>query len=81
MINAAYEVPEVTITVDIQRMRLSDGRCDYFVRIDCDGRSVTPHVFRERYKAEYEVAHWKHIFFNEPKPDIMAYDEESHPND
>lgn len=69
------------IKVDIQRMRLSDGSTDYFVRIRCNGRTTTPHVFKDRYKAEYECAHWRHIFFNEPNPDILAYDEESFPND
>lgn len=67
--------------VYIQRMCLSDGSTDYFVTVKVQDRVTTPHMFKDRYKAEYECAYWRHIFFNEPKPYILAYDEESHPND
>lgn len=66
--------------VSVKKMRCSGGD-DYFVSIVCDGREITPHVFKMRYKAEYEVAYWKHVFFGEPKPRILAFSEESHPND
>ena len=69
------------IAVDIQTMNLSDGRVDYFVRIKCGDREVTPYVFRERYKAEYEAAHFAWIFgLRADAPDLMVYDEASHPS-
>jgi hypothetical protein len=37
-------------------MELSDDRMDYFVSIKVGDREVTPHVFREEYKAAYHVA-------------------------
>lgn len=42
--------------VRVKPMRLSDGRTDYFVSIKVGDRDVTPHVFREEYKAAYHVA-------------------------
>lgn len=42
--------------VRIKPMSLSDGRTDYFVSIKVGDREVTPHVFREEYKAAYHVA-------------------------
>ena len=74
-------VTNAVIVVSLMRMRLSDNTTDYFVHINYNGRTTTPHMFKDRYKAEYEVAHWKHIFFGEPEPDLMAFDEESYPND
>lgn len=43
-------------TVSIKPMQLSDNRTDYFVSIKVGDREVTPHVFREEYKAAYHVA-------------------------
>ena len=72
---------EGSILVDVQRMNTTRGP-DFFVRFRCGGREVTPYVFRERYKAEYEAAHFAWIFGLRPdKPDLMAYDETTHPND
>lgn len=42
--------------VSIKRMALSDGRMDYYVSIKVGDREVTPHMFREEYKAAYHVA-------------------------
>jgi hypothetical protein len=42
--------------VSIMPMGLSDGRTDYYVQIKVGDRVVTPHVFREEYKAAYHVA-------------------------
>lgn len=68
--------------VDVAPMRLSGGRTDYYVRLSCGGRTQPPHVFRERFKAEYEVAHLQWVLGLRPdEPDLMAYDEASYPND
>ena len=37
-------------------MELADNRTDYFVAIKVGDREVTPHVFRDEYKAAYHVA-------------------------
>jgi hypothetical protein len=50
--SAASERTEVSIVP----MALSDGRTDYFVSIKVGERVVTPHVFREEFKAAYHVA-------------------------
>lgn len=68
------------ITVDVQTHRKSQG-ADYFVRITCDGREVTPHVFTERWKAEYEAAHYAWVFhLRDEKPWPLDYDAERYPN-
>ncbi len=42
--------------VFVQPMKLADGRTDFYVTIKLGDREVTPHVFREEYKAAYHVA-------------------------
>jgi hypothetical protein len=46
----------MSAVVSIKPMRLAGGRTDYFVSIKVGDREVTPHVFREEYKAAYHVA-------------------------
>ena len=58
--------------VSVQEMQTSAG-ADYFVHIRIADRTVTPHVFKQRWKAEYEVDHWKWIFGQGDKPYIMDY--------
>lgn len=68
------------ITVDVLHMRKSKG-ADYFVRITCGERDVTPHVFSERWKAEYEVAHYQWVFgLRDEEPCVLDYNEKTHPN-
>jgi hypothetical protein len=74
MMNTAGEV-----VVSVKPMALSDNRTDYFVAIIVGDREITPHVFREQYKAEYEVASFKWLFFGGEEPDLMAYNEDSWP--
>lgn len=70
-----------TLAVDIQRMKTSKGT-DYYVRIKYGRRCMHPYMFKERFKAEYEAEHFRWFFgFRPEKPDLMAYDEASHPND
>ncbi|RWX70453.1 hypothetical protein EN780_03400 [Mesorhizobium sp. M4B.F.Ca.ET.089.01.1.1] len=76
--NEAAALPTVQISredaeVTIKPMRLSDGRCDYFVSFKHGDREVTPHVFRERYKAEYHVALYKWLFGQGDEPDLMQF--------
>jgi hypothetical protein len=58
--------------VTVQEMQTSAGT-DYFVHIRVADRTVTPHVFKQRWKAEYEVDHWKWIFGQGEEPDLMEY--------
>lgn len=68
------------IVVDILVMRKSEG-ADYYVQITCGDRSTTPHVFTNRYEAEYHVDHYKWIFGQrDDDVNLMSYDENSHPN-
>lgn len=69
------DAPEISI----KPMRLTDGRCDYFVSINHGDREVTPHVFRERFKAEYHVALYRWLFGQGAKPDIMEFNKEDWP--
>ncbi|MBO9125497.1 MULTISPECIES: hypothetical protein [unclassified Rhizobium] len=61
--------------VSVKTMRLGDGRADYFVSIKVGKREVTPHVFREEYKAAYHVALYSWLLNGTNKPDLMAFDE------
>ena len=69
----------VEASVSVKPMRLSDGRVDYYVSISCGDREVTPHVFRERYKAEYHVALYDWLLNGKPKPNLMAFNPEDFP--
>lgn len=60
--------------VSIKPMALSDGRTDYFVSIKVGDRDVTPHVFREEYKAAYHVALYDWLLNgNGEEPDCVAF--------
>lgn len=68
------------IAVAVQTMKTSKG-ADYYVSVACGNRSCTPHMFLDRYKAEYEVAHWQWIFGQRAEePYILDYSEETYPN-
>lgn len=74
------EIPDVLLpspvrapVVTIQEMQTSAGT-DYFVHIRVADREITPHVYKQRWKAEYDVDHWKWIFGQiAEQPDIMNY--------
>jgi hypothetical protein len=60
--------------VSIKPMALSDGRTDYFVSIKVGDRDVTPHVFREEYKAAYHVALYDWLLNGSgEEPDCVAF--------
>lgn len=63
------------VEVSIKPMRLSDDRCDYFVSFKHGGREVTPHVFRERFKAEYHVALYRWLFGQGVEPGLLEFRE------
>jgi hypothetical protein len=62
-----------TATVSVLPMQLSGGRTDFFVSIQAGERVVTPHVFREEYKAAYHVALYDWLLNGGTEPDLMAF--------
>lgn len=56
----------------VGEMQTSSG-ADYYVCVKVGGREITPHMFKERWKAEYEVAEWLWLFNGGEKPDLLAY--------
>ncbi|MDB5584839.1 MAG: hypothetical protein JWR80_10015 [Bradyrhizobium sp.] len=60
--------------VSIKPMELSDGRMEYFVSIKVGDREVTPHVFRDEYKAAYHAALYDWLLNGTgDEPDIIAF--------
>lgn len=76
---AAPGEPVARPDVTIQSMKLSDGRTDYYVSIRVCGREVTPHVYREEYKAAYHVALYNWLLNGGEKPDLMAFNPDDFP--
>ncbi len=68
------------IKVSVQVYRKSGNLADYYVQFKCVDRITTPHMFTDRFKAEYHKDHYHWVFNGGECPDLMAYDEESHPN-
>lgn len=65
-------------TACVSVMQTSAGP-EYYVQFDCGGRTTTPYRFKERYKAEYHVAHFNWIFHGGDEPQLMDYNPESWP--
>jgi hypothetical protein len=66
-----YRAPEAA-DCSVQVMQTSAG-ADYFVAVKVGDRELTPYVFKERYKAEYETAMYRWLLNGAEKPDLMAY--------
>lgn len=64
---------EVDIQCFTAEMKTSAGS-DYYVTVRCGDRELTPHMFKIKGRADYEVAEWLWLFNGGEKPDIMAYD-------
>lgn len=60
------------ITCYVGDMKTSAGM-RYYVCIERNGNTITPHEFGERYKAEYEVACWDAFFNDKPKPSALDF--------
>jgi hypothetical protein len=66
--------------VSIEPMYLSGDRVDYFVAIRVGDRVVTPHVFREEYKAAYHVALYDWLLNgNGEEPDCVEFSPDDWP--
>lgn len=56
----------------VREMRTSKGS-EFFVVVKLGDRELTPHMYTERWKAEYDVASWQHLLCGAPEPDLLAY--------
>jgi len=56
----------------VRQMRTANGS-EFWVVVRCGSNVLTPRMYAERWKAEYDVAEWKHLLCGAPKPDILAY--------
>lgn len=70
---------EAQVDISIKPMKLSDGRVDHYVSFRCGARELTPHKFREQFKAEYHVAIYRWLFGQCEKPDLIAFDKSEWP--
>ncbi len=66
--------PFVLITV--KEMITSAGH-DFYVSVNIGERELTPNVFKERWKAEYEVAEWQWLLNGGEKPDLWEFDKQA----
>ncbi len=65
------------LIVDVIEYKKSDGTSDFFVRIQRNGRELTPYSFPERWKAEYSAAEFQWLFGQrEEEPDFEDFDPE-----
>ncbi|TCU34089.1 hypothetical protein [Rhizobium azibense] len=74
-----HTVEAEPVACSVKPMRLSDGRTDYFVSIRKGDREVTPHMFREEYKAAYHVALYDWLLNGKEAPDLMAFGQDEFP--
>lgn len=74
LLDAGLLVSAQRPTVSIEPMHLSDDLVDYFVAIKVGDRVVTPHVFREEYKAAYHVALYDWLLNGAgEEPDVVEF--------
>ena len=79
MLDDLQKVPAIDCTVTV--IRASNGD-DYFTTLICGERRTQVYCFKHRYKAQYSADYLKYVLgLREDEPDVMAYDEHSHPND
>lgn len=66
----------VALTAWVGTMQASNGT-NYYVCVGFPGgKYITPQVYDIRGRADYDVAEWKHMLGQGPKPDILAFDTE-----
>ncbi|WP_143748402.1 Lar family restriction alleviation protein [Mesorhizobium carmichaelinearum] len=67
------EVGEPVAVCRVMTMQTSAGD-DHFVSIERAGRQITPHKYRIKGRAEYDVAEWNWVLNGGPKPHILDFD-------
>jgi hypothetical protein len=70
---AAPVAAPVQVRCYVSEMKTSAGS-DYYVTVRYGDRELTPHMYKIKGRADYDVAEWKWIFGQGDKPDILAFD-------
>lgn len=65
--------PDAQPVVSVKEMKLSGGRSDFYVSIMVADREITPHCFRVKGMAEFEVEEYRWLFTGSPKPDMLEW--------
>ncbi len=60
------------VSVDVREMKTSLGR-DYYVCVQVGDRYLTPNVYREKWKADFDAAEWTALFNGTARPDILSF--------
>ncbi|RWO23304.1 hypothetical protein [Mesorhizobium sp.] len=58
----------------VMTMQHSSGAPDHYVSIEVGDRQITPHMFKTKGRAEYEVAEWEWLLNGGEKPSILDFD-------
>jgi hypothetical protein len=64
------------VTVDVREMKTSAGS-DFYVCVSVGDRYLTPNMYREKWKADFDAAEWSSLLTGSPRPDILAYTPEN----
>ncbi|TJU79702.1 MAG: hypothetical protein E5Y15_23185, partial [Mesorhizobium sp.] len=83
---AAALAPATQAVTDIVRpvcrvmtMQHSSGAPDHYVSIEVGDRQITPHMFKTKGRAEYEVAEWIWLLNGGEKPSVLDFDTDPQP--
>lgn len=60
------------VSVDVREMKTSLGR-DYYVCVQVGDRYLTPNMYREKWKADFDAAEWTALFNGTARPDILSF--------
>ncbi|WP_287249012.1 Lar family restriction alleviation protein [Mesorhizobium sp.] len=77
---AIQAVPDTVRPVcRVMTMQHSSGAPDHYVSIEVGDRQITPHMFKTKGRAEYEVAEWIWLLNGGEKPHILDFDTDPQP--
>ncbi|RWP64866.1 hypothetical protein [Mesorhizobium sp.] len=77
---ATQAVPDMVRPVcRVMTMQHSSGAPDHYVSIEVGDRQITPHMFKTKGRAEYEVAEWIWLLNGGEKPSILDFDTDPQP--
>lgn len=75
---AIGQPPGTTATVPIRcyvaESTESNKPPEYWVTIECRGKTLTPNKYTIRGRAEFDAAEWNHVLNGAPKPNILDFD-------
>ncbi|TIN76719.1 hypothetical protein [Mesorhizobium sp.] len=77
---ATQAVPDIVRPVcRVMTMQHSSGAPDHYVSIEVGDRQITPHMFKTKGRAEYEVAEWIWLLNGGEKPSVLDFDTDPQP--